>query len=541
MGSRSIIALATLAASLSAACSSAVRAPAVPGKVVWGEPMTGISKGQSGAGQGPVATKPPVAKAPVTKDPVAKGPAKIEFSPELVRVASMLADAAKHQRRAWDRMAYMCDEFGPRNLGSPGLLSALDWATKTLSLDGLSNPRQEEVMLLPFVRGKESAKIVAPVQRDLHIVGLGLSVPTPKKGIRAALEVVADFEALVSKGERGELKDKIVLVNAAMPPFDAAGNEPHYGQTVRYRTQSASLAAKHGAKAVLVRSVTAHSLQTPHTGGMWYEKDVPKIPAAAITVEDAELLKRLRTRGVVELNLDLRSKLGKKKVKSANVLAELKGSREPEKIVLIGAHIDSWDNGPGAQDDASGVAMVLDAMRLLKSSGLQPKRTIRAVLFTDEESGLRGALDYMKHHGDEPHVAAIEADMGAGAPFALGLGGPEKVRERLGPYLPLFAPLGVQRFSPTGGGADISFLMKQGVLGISIEPRMENYFAIHHTAADTPEKVDPQHLQAHAAAMALMAYLLAQEDLDLTTSAPAAATSAPTPAAKSPNPSSPSE
>lgn len=495
----------------------------MPSDLQWGQPMTQVGQPGNDAGtppQGPVAQ----AAGDTTKEQAPAAPSSAApLSPAVQKAAKTLAQAVKGQRKAWDRMAYMCDQFGPRPLGSKGLQDATQWAVKTLQMDGASSAREETVMLKPWQRGSESAQLVEPVERDLHVVGLGLSVPTPRRGIQAEIEVVQNFDEIAALGAQGRLKDKIVVVNGVMPAYDPKTNEPYYGDTVRYRTQSASLAAKQGAKAVLIRSITADSLQTPHTGVLWYESDAPKIPAAALSIEDVELLQRLRKRGPVKVKLQLSSKLAKKEVKSANVLAELKGREKPEEIVLIGAHIDSWDNGPGAQDDAAGVAMVLEAMRMLRAGGLVPKRTIRAVLFTDEESGLRGAHAYMKAHENEPHIAAIEADMGAGAPRSLGLGAPEAVRKRIASYLPLFEPLGVRSFSPTGGGADISLLMKKGVLGISIEPEMGDYFAIHHTAADTPEKVDPQHLQSHAGSMALMAFLLAEEDLNLTASAVAPA------------------
>lgn len=495
------------------ACSPSMRAPAIPADVHWGQPMTAVTPPSDG---GPKARD--AAASVHAGQPPQPNVESAKWSPEVRRAAQVLGNVAQEEWRAWERMAYLCDQFGPRTLGSKALQEASIWVQKTLRLDGLTSARLEDVPLRPWIRGEESARLLAPVKRKLHIVGLGLSVPTPRKGIQGEVEVVERFEDFAKLGEKGRLKDKIVLVNGRMPSYDPKTNEPFYGETVRYRTQSASAAAKQGAKAVLVRSITARSLQTPHTGALWYEGKVPKIPAAALTVEDTELLHRLRQRGPVKVRLQLGSKLSKKEVKSANVVAELKGSQMPEQFVLIGAHIDSWDNGPGAQDDASGVAMVMEAMRMLKLQGLVPKRSIRAVLFTDEESGLRGAHAYMKAHEHEPHIAAIEADMGAGAPRSLGLGGPKAVRDRLAPYLPLFAPLGVRSFSPTGGGADISPLMKKGVLGISIEPEMGDYFAIHHTAADTPEKVDPRHLQQHAASMALMAFILAQEDLNLTAS-----------------------
>lgn len=510
-------------AGLMPACASRSGSAARRTSITWGAPLSPSGVANPGQPE-PSRQSPPGGSAAAQRSPqAAKIPAPLQ------RAADELVLSLQNNQTAWDRMAYMCDHFGPRPLGSKGLRDATAWAVKTMKLDGLSEVRAETVMLKPWIRGQESAQLTFPIERELHILGLGLSVKTPRKGIEANVEVVETLDQISSLGMQGKLQGKIVLVNGVMPPFDHAHNEPHYGSTVRYRSQSASLAAKHGAKAVLVRSITARSLQNPHTGSVGYDPKLPKIPAAALTLEDTELLVRLRARGEVKVRLKMQAQVAAKEVKSANVIAELPGSDKGKEIVLIGAHIDSWDRGPGAQDDAGGVLMVMEAMRLLKSLNLRPKRTIRAVLFTDEESGLRGARAYMEAHGKERHIAAIEADMGAGAPRKLGLGASESVRARLAPYLSLFRPLGIRAFGATGGGADISFLMEQGVLGISVEPDLAGYFDIHHSEADTPEKIDPQHLQANAAAMALMAYLLASEDLGLTASTPPSSPAPPAP------------
>lgn len=504
-------ALCLALAGLMPACASGRRSSAaVPGSITWGAPLNSTI--------GPKAQ--PGGSVKATPGAVQTARTKADIPEYLQRVADELTLAVHSSQTAWDRMAFMCDSFGPRPLGSKGLADATAWAVRTMKFDGLSEVREESVMLKPWIRGQESAQLVAPVERELHILGLGLSVKTPRKGLEAEVEVVDNLDQITSLGMQGKLKDKIVLVNGVMPPFDHAHNEPHYGSTVRYRSESASLAAKHGAKAVLVRSITTRSLQTPHTGSVSYDPKIPKIPAAALTLEDTELLLRLRARGAVKVRLNMQAQVASKEVKSANVIAELPGGEKSDEIVLIAAHIDSWDRGPGAQDDAGGVLMVMEAMRLLKSLNLAPKRTIRAVLFTDEESGLRGARAYMQAHGKDKHIAAIEADMGAGAPHKLGLGASQAVRERIAPYLSLFKPLGIRAFGSSGGGADISFLMEQGVLGISVEPELAGYFDIHHSEADTPEKIDPGHLQANASAMALMAYLLASEELGLSVSKP---------------------
>jgi len=416
---------------------------------------------------------------------------------------------AQGKTRAWERLAFMADAFGHRLSGSKALENAIDWAVATMAADGLSNARREKVMVPHWVRGQERLRVLGEHGRELRVLGLGMSVGT-KGALRGELVVVDGLEQL----ERGEVdvKGKLVLINERMPPYDHERDESHYGKTVQARSRGPSVAAKHGAKAVLVRSVTATSLDNPHTGALQYEDGVPKIPAAAVTLEGAEFLLRQAKRGPVELELRMGAKL-LPDAPSANAIAELRGREKPEEIVVIGGHIDSWDVGDGSTDDGAGCMMAMEAALMLKELGLVPRRTIRVVLFTNEENGLRGAKAYFAAHGDETHVGAIEADSGSGAPQGLDVASQDDaVLRPLVQLAPLFVGLGAGRIESGWGGADISPLTEVGVTSLSVRPQGSRYFDLHHSPADTIDKIDPAHLQKNAAVMALMAYILAERE-----------------------------
>lgn len=423
--------------------------------------------------------------------------------------AKKLTAHAKGKRRAWDRLAEMTDRFGARPSGSKALEQAIDWSIATMKQDGLANARREKVMVPHWVRGRESLAMVAPVAHDFTVLGLGGTVGT-KRPLRGQLVVVRDLEELDARA--AEVKGKIVLINQRMPPYDHDKGESGYGTAVRPRGEGAIRAAKHGALAVLIRSVTATSLDTPHTGAMRYDDGVPKIPAAAVTIEGAEMLARQAARGKVELQLSLGART-LPDVASANAIAEIPGREKPEEVVVIGGHIDSWDVGTGASDDGAGCVMAMEAAAMLRELALVPRRTIRVVLFTNEEFGLRGADAYFAAHGKEIHVAAIESDSGAGAPHGFGVAGDDKAKlAGVQRFAKLFAPLGADAIEKGWGGADISPLTKAGVLSLSLHPDNSRYFDVHHSPADTIDKIDPDHVQRNAAAFALMAYVLAERE-----------------------------
>src|SRR6185369_2012681 len=394
------------------------------------------------------------------------------------------------------------DHIGNRLSGSQNLERAVEWALAEMKRDGLDNVRGEKVMVPHWVRGDESLEITAPRPFKLTMLGLGNSVGTPAEGITADAVVVRNFAELDALGEK--VRGKIVVFNA---PFT------NYGATVQYRGSGASRAARYGAVAAIVRSVTPVSLQSPHTGGMNYDPQQPKIPAAAISIEGAELLQRMYDRGErTTLRLKMEAKF-LPYAESANVIAELRGSEKPDEIVVIGGHFDSWDVGQGAHDDGGGCIMAWEAVRLLKELGLRPRRTIRVVLYTNEENGLRGGNAYRDAHRAEitKHILAIESDSGVFRPEGFGLAAtaPLQVRSNLQEIAKLLSGIGADGIAATGGGADIGPIMREGVVGASLDVEGSRYFDIHHTPADTLDKVNPQELALCVATMAVMAYVVA--------------------------------
>jgi carboxypeptidase Q len=428
-------------------------------------------------------------------------------------VAARIVAAARADRGAYDKLSELADRIGNRISGSPALERAIAWAVRALTDDGL-DARTEKVMVPHWVRGAEDAALVAPVARPLRIIGLGGTVATPKGGVDAPVVVVHDWNELDAAGAR--VRGAIVLYDVAMP----AWSEEHgsgYGKVVEFRWQGAMRAAKQGAVGVLMRSVTAHSLRTPHTGAMGYDDKIVKIPAAAISIEDAELIDRLAKRGAVTVHLHLESQQ-LPDAESANVIGELRGRDRPDEVVVIGGHIDSWDVGQGAHDDGAGIVTMMEALAVLKKLGLQPRRTIRAVLFTNEENGLRGGRAYAEHHKDElaRTVLAIEADSGGFTPRGFTLGAPTaealaRMRTRFVDIISLLAPIGATKLTTEGhtGGADIAPMAPAGVPQAGLEVDNRTYFDIHHTDADTLDKVDPQQLADDVAAIAVVAYVVA--------------------------------
>jgi carboxypeptidase Q len=420
--------------------------------------------------------------------------------PRYQAVADRIIDAALADSSAYQRLAALVDRFGHRFSGSENLELALDWIMEEMRRDGLENVHGEQVMVPHWVRGDENAEMLAPRQRALPVLGLGGTVGTPPGGVTGEVMVVGSVDELRERASEAE--GKIVLFNV---PFTA------YGQTVRYRGAGAIWAARAGAIAGLLRSVTPYSLQTPHTGAMGYADGVPRIPYAAITVEDAELIQRMADRGervVVRLELGARTLPD---VPSRNVVAELVGSEHPEEVVVLGGHIDSWDVGQGAMDDGGGSVAAWEAVRLIQQLGLQPRRTLRVVLWTNEENGLRGATAYREAHRSEmdQHVLAIESDGGVFKPRGFGFGGSDDAYAVVAEVGTLLDRIEAGTVTRPGGGADIGPLMRAGVPGMGLSVDGSKYFWYHHTDADTIDKLDPREMALCVAAMAVMAYVVA--------------------------------
>ena len=428
------------------------------------------------------------------------------FVPRLEAAAERIAGAsARTPDVAWQRLAELATGIGNRPAGAPALETAVAWAAARMRDDGLANVRLEPVDVPHWVRGDERGSIVRPVRRRLALLALGGSVGTHGT-LRAR---VAAFDSLDElRSSKARLDGKIVFVNHRLPPYDEERDDPGYLRGVQARLHAASEAGRRGARAVLVRSVTAVRSRSPHTGALAYDDDAPRIPAAAVSTEDADLIARLAHRGRVEIELALGAHT-LPDAPSANVVGELRGRDLPDQIVLLGAHLDSWDVGQGASDDGAGCVAVLEALRLLRASGLAPRRTVRAVLFTSEEYLLAGAKAYHRLHQGEHHAAAFETDYGMGAPDAVGVDGEERVRA-MAPFLPAFERFGIRRFRPHAFGADVKAIVDTGATAYDLEPDGHHYFDIHHSDADTLGEIRPEDLRRNSAAIALLAYLLAE-------------------------------
>ncbi|MBM3750395.1 MAG: M20/M25/M40 family metallo-hydrolase [Acidimicrobiia bacterium] len=402
---------------------------------------------------------------------------------------------------AWQRLAEVTDTYGPRLSGSIGLERAIEWAVETMKKDGLDNVRKERVMVPKWVRGRESLTLIEPIAQPLPMLGLGNSVGTSMNGVIADVIVIGSFEELDAKA--AQVKDRIVLFNV---PYT------NYGQTVQYRTTGPSRAARHGALAVLVRSVGPVGLRTPHTGSTNYAEDAPKIPAAAIPVEDAERFQRLQTRGVrirVTLKMDAHFE---DDAESFNVIGELTGREFPNELVVIGCHFDSWDVGTGASDDAGGCIVTWEALRLMKTLNLRPRRTVRVVLWTNEENGMRGGNAYRDMHMDElkDHVLLMESDGGVFDPAGFGFTGPDAARAQVTAIASLLTSLGADSIAASGGGADIGPAGTAGNIPMMSHLVKGDYFLIHHTPADTIDRITPKQMSDNAAAIAVMTYVVAE-------------------------------
>ena len=444
----------------------------------------------------PEAPKPPPPAAKPSASPQAQ-----------LQLAERLVGPALTEGHAWQRLAELTDGIGPRLSGSEGGEAAVQWALRSFKADGVK-AWLEPVKVPRWVRGEERAELLASERfrgRPLTVMALGGSAPTPPEGVTGEVVEVSSLEELATLGER--VKGRIVLFSHSMEkPED-------YGRFASLRSRGPAAASKAGAIAALVRSLATASLSTPHTGATRFDPGIAPIPAASVTVEDAGLLHRLLAGGgPVRVRLVLGCK-ELPEVDSSNVVAEIKGREKPEEIVLISAHLDSWDVGTGAQDDGAGVVMVMETARLLARQKPAPRRTVRVVLFQNEENGLRGARAYAEAHAAElpRHVAALEMDAGAGRPlgvaFRAGEGASELVRPWLSPLVGLGAGTVVAQ---EAGGADLTPMLPARVPFFGLRQEGSRYFDVHHTHADTLDKVDPEALAKTTAALAWLTYAMAE-------------------------------
>jgi len=442
---------------------------------------------------------------------------QIQYSPQLVSEIKKVQQAALTNDYAYRQLAHLCNNIGPRLSGSPQAQTAVAYVAEELRKLGLE-VKLEKVMVPHWVRGHETAELteyagMAPnTTQKIVLTALGGSVATPAEGIKAEVIVVNDFDELNRLG-RERVAGKIVLFNAKFDRQLADNGFPGqaYGQAVIYRGIGASAAARLGAVAALNRSAGGADYRLPHTGALRYADDAPKIPAAAVASEDAELLAHLTKEGPVKMHLVLTPQTLPDKP-SFNVIADLKGSDQPQQVVIVSGHLDSWDLGRGAIDDGAGVVMAMETAHVLKQLGLRPKRTIRIIAWMNEENGLAGGRGYFADHKNEVgnHFAAIEADLGAGHPLGFNASGKPEV-------LTLMQPLAVILQSQGAGvtraaeetGSDIGPLGAAGVPTFAPIQDARTYFNYHHTAADTLDKVNPKELQENCAVVAALAYTLA--------------------------------
>jgi carboxypeptidase Q len=415
--------------------------------------------------------------------------------------AAHLIGAALADTFAWQRIAELTDTFGHRLAGSPALEHAIQWAIRTMQQDGLERVQAEPVMVPRWVRGQEGLETVTPFPTRVAMLGLGNSVGTGPDGIEADLLIVTSFEDLEQR--RADAEGRIVLFNV---PFT------EYGATVTYRSNGPSRAAAAGAVACLVRSVGLPGLRTPHTGMLTYGPEGPRIPAAAIAIEDALRFERMERRGQrVRLRLRMDATM-LPDVESANVIGEWRGRERPDEIVVVSGHFDSWDVGAGAIDDGGGAIVAWEAVRLMRALDLRPRRTVRVVLFTNEENGLRGGTAYRDRHRDElaRHVLMLESDGGVFRPQGFGFTGTDAARTTVRGIATLLGGLEATRIGPAGGGADIEPSSEAGrIAAMSLDVEASKYFLYHHTEADTVDKLDPLDVARSVASVAVMAYVVA--------------------------------
>jgi carboxypeptidase Q len=433
--------------------------------------------------------------------------AQSALSPEVRKTAEALLEKAFAGTEAIEWVRGLTDEVGPRLSGSPQDMAGVAWALATLKAAGFTNVHAEKVMVPAWQRGVETGEVTAPYKQKLVLTALGGSPPTPEGGLEAEVVEAASLEALDAKGAAA-VTGKIVFFNKKME----RGSEMRgYGYSVDVRTNGASRAARLGAAGVLIRSIGTDHNRLPHTGAVDYVAEVPKIPAAALAIPDAEMLERLIRQGK-PVRVRFTMTCGDRPdAESANVIGEIKGSSKPDEIVLLGAHRDSWDLGTGAIDDAAGCGIVIEAARLIGLLPKHPPRTIRVCLYANEENGGAGGKAYLKAHEAEllKHAAALESDSGTDRPTGFSwMAGPSAepfVKE----VAAILEPLGAGSLSEGGGGADVGTLRIAGVPMFAVRQDTSRYFDYHHTANDTFDKVDAESLDRNVAAVVAFAYCAA--------------------------------
>ncbi|MBT1704287.1 M28 family peptidase [Chryseosolibacter indicus] len=418
--------------------------------------------------------------------------------------------------KSYQMLEYLATKIGARLSGSPGAAAAVDWTRHTM-LDFADSVWLQPVKVPHWVRGaQEIGKVTNSRKRgtiDMSICALGGSVGTGAAGVTANVVEVKNFDELKQLGQRN-IQGKIVFFNR---PMDATkiNTFTAYSGAVDQRASGPSEAAKYGAVGAIIRSMGSTLEDYPHTGGLRYAPNIPQIPAVAISTKDAELLSRLLKE---ERDLQFYFETHCQTFPDApsfNVIGEIKGSLHPEEIIVVSGHLDSWDLSQGAHDDGAGCVQAMEVIRLFKAIGYKPLRTIRAVMYMNEENGLRGGIEYAKQSElkKEKHLAAMESDRGGFTPRGFTMSAPENVVAKVKAWKPLLEPFGLTDFDQQGGGADIGPLANQNVPLFGFLPDSQRYFNYHHTKEDTFDKVNQRELEFGAAAMAALTYLIDQHGL----------------------------
>jgi len=432
------------------------------------------------------------------------------------KTVEQLKQTALTSELSYQILESLTTEVGNRRLGTEGDKKAIKWAVAKMKALGFDKVWTEEVESPQWLRGDIEAKIITPYSHDMAAIGLGGTVGTPNKGIKAPVvefKTLADLKAV----KKGSLRGKIAFVSYRMKAaIDGSG----YGPAVATRGSGASIAAEKGALALIMRSVGTDNNRIAHTGMMRYKKDVKKIPAAALSNPDADVLVNTLKRGKqVDFYLKITAKHHPKKmIKSASVIGEITGSEFPDEIVALGAHLDSWDVGTGAMDDGMGIGIILATGAEIAKLPTHPKRTIRVILYAGEEVGFYGTRKYMELHKDEvaKHVIGAEWDFGLGKIYQIKPGVGAKSLNNIHDLAQILAPLGVSMSDKNDAVAqsDMSLLSKAGMPSVNFAADGMRYFDYHHTANDTLDKINPEDYKQNTAVYMVFAYFAAQTNVD---------------------------
>ncbi|MBL7739637.1 MAG: M20/M25/M40 family metallo-hydrolase [Chitinophagaceae bacterium] len=419
-----------------------------------------------------------------------------------------IADEILLNSKAYDNLRYLTKQIGGRLAGSSGMVKAEKWGYQTMQDNGADKAWLQECMVPHWVRGgKDEVTFRGATTKKLDVIALGNSMGSGPKGITAGVVEVRSFDDLETKKDL--VKGKIVFYNYKFNPT-YVGTFLSYRDAGQYRGQGPSRAAKYGAVAAIVRSMSHSVDNNPHTGAMRYDSLYPKIPAVAIGLRDADWLSETLAKGKGNIHLKTNGKFLPDTI-GHNVIGELKGTEFPDEIITIGGHLDSWDNCEGAHDDGAGCVQTIEVMRALKAAGYKPKRTIRFVLFANEENGLRGGNKYADEAKakNEKHIFAIESDAGGFTPRSLGFTVSDEQFKKVMAWKELIAPYGCSEFVKGGGGADIGPLNRAlGTPTGSLNPDSQRYFDVHHARSDVFEAVNKRELELGAVNIAAIIYLI---------------------------------